>query len=287
MYTKFIKSFNNFFGKKENYFFSFILIIFSISMLVSSTYALYNLIQRTNKFTIKYVSFKDDKGYYIENEGETEVTLLSYANGDALNPKDFNGKILKMYCLKNNVRNCFYIKSEYNIKYITFGFSVGIILLSLGLIFRKLYKIRNINYGTIKVFRPLFIVLFMFGAYLFTYQIYNLINYMKYNKNTNIVEGNIIGIYGNNYLVEYIVDDKHYSNLVKIPDKSKQTTINIEYNTINPNQSYKNETNYLLLILGIGISYVSMQIVLSENEIDKKIKINEKKQKKENYRRKK
>lgn len=288
MYTKFIKTFNSFFGKKGNYIFSGILIIFSILMIVCSTYALYNLIIRNNKFKIEYITFKDDKAFFIDTSGEQEVTFLSYADGSALNPNKYNGQILKMYCLKNNAKNCYYIENEYNLEYISFGFALGTMLLSLGLIFRKLYKIRNINYGTIKAFRPFFIVLFIFGLYLFAHQTYNLINYMKYNKNTANVEGTIIGTYDNNYLVEYVVSEVHYSTLVKIPDKSKHTTINVKYNVKVPGNSYyDNKTNYILLLLGLTISYISMQTILNEKEIDKKIKKSEQKQKKESYRRKK
>lgn len=287
MYTKFIKTFNSFFGKKGNQLFSGILIIFSLVMFLCSSYALYNYYIRVTKYNIQYISFKNDKAYFIDSMGETEVTFLSYADGTVLKPNEYNGKILKMHCLKNNKKNCFYIKNEYNFAYVSFGFAFSIVLFALGLVFRKLYKIRNINYGTIRAFRPFLIVLFMFGAYLFTYQVYNLIKYMRFNENSNIVEGNIIGIYDNNYLVEYIVEDKHYSNLVKIPEKMKRPTINIKYNTKKPNISYKNETSYILMILGISISYISMQTILNEKEIDKQIKISEKRSKKESYRRKK
>lgn len=288
MYTKFIRNFNSFFGKKGNRIFSLILIIFSILMLACSTYAFYSLCKRNNKFVIKYVSFKDDKGYFIDSSGETEVTFLSYADGSALNPSKYNNQILKMYCLKNGIKNCYYIEKEYTFEYISFGFISAILILSLGLVFRKLYKIRNINYGTIKAFRPFFIVLFVFGIYLFSIQTYNLLNYIIFNCQTSKVNGTIIGTYKDNYLVEYEVNNIHYSNIVKIPDKSKQTTITVKYNTKKPSMTYfKNKTNYLILILGIYISYKSLQVIRKEQEIDKKIKVIEKKQKKDNYRRKK
>lgn len=286
MYTKFIKTFNSFFGKKGNYIFSGILIIFSLILISSSMYAFYNLIVRNSKYVVKYVSFKDNNGYYIDSSGETEVTFLSYADGKALNPNDYNGKILKMYCAKNERRNCFYIKGEYNFEYVLFGIVFGCLLLSLGIVFRKLYKIRNINYGTIRVFRPFLILLFLFGAYLFTYQMYNLVNYMRFDKSSNVVNGNVIGIYDNNYLVHYVVDDNHYSNLVKIPDKMKHNTIDIKYSKKNPSFSLnRNECNYFLLVLGIIVSYLSIYIMLNEKVIDKQIKVSEKRSKKEGYRR--
>ena len=148
MYTKFIKTFNSFFGKKGNYIFSGILIICSLILISSSMYAFYNLMVRNSKYVVKYVSFKDNNGYYIDSSGETEVTFLSYADGKALNPNDYNGKILKMYCAKNERRNCFYIKGEYNFEYVLFGIVFGCLLLSLGIVFRKawiLFTILNIN----------------------------------------------------------------------------------------------------------------------------------------------
>ena len=116
MYTKFIKTFNSFFGKKGNYIFSGILIIFSLILISSSMYAFYNLMVRNSKYVVKYVSFKDNNGYYIDSSGETEVTFLSYADGKALNPNDYNGKILKMKeeivsILKENIiLNMFYLE---------------------------------------------------------------------------------------------------------------------------------------------------------------------------------
>ena len=284
MYTKFIKTFNSFFGKKGNYIFSGLLIIFSLVLISSSIYAFYNLMVRNNKYVVKYVSFKNNNGYYIDNSGETEVTFLSYADGTALNPSDYEGKILKMYCLQNDRKNCFYIKNEYNFEYVLFGVVFGSLLLSLGIVFRKLYKIRNINYGTIRVFRPFLILLFLFGTYLFTYQMYHFVNYKRFDNNSNIVTGNVIGKYNNSYLVEYVVDGNHYSNLVKT--KNEENYIDIKYSLKDPNISLNKNCNYFLLILGIITSYISVYIMLNEKVIDKKIKVNEKKNKKEGYRRK-
>ena len=286
MYTKFIKTFNAFFGKKGNYVFSGLLIIFGLILVCSSMYAFYSLILRNNKYVVKFVSFKDDTGYYIDSSGETEVTFLSYADGKALNPSDYNGKILKMYCAKNERKNCFYIKGEYNFEYVLFGVVFGSLLLSLGIIFRKLYKVRNINYGTIRIFRPFLILLFLLGAYLFTYQMYHWVNYMRFDKDSNIVSGNVIGAYDNNYLVEYVVDGKYYSNLVKMKDFKNHNTIDIKYSLKDPNVSFDNACNFFLLILGIIISYISIYIILNEKIIDKQIRVYEKKNKREGYRRK-
>ena len=115
---------------------------------------------------------------------------------------------------------------------------------------------------------------------------YNLVNYMRFDKNSNVVNGNVIGIYDNNYLVHYVVDDNHYSNLVKIPDKMKHNTIDIKYSKKNPSFSLnRNECNYFLLVLGIIVSYLSIYIMLNEKVIDKQIKVSEKRSKKEGYRR--
>lgn len=288
MYTKFIKNFNSFFGKKGSYIFSSILVIFSILLMAASLYAFSNIRTRDNKYIEKYVTFKNDKGYYIGEKGEEEVTFLSYNDGSALNPGDYNNKILRMFCLKNDNKNCFYVKNIYSYNYVSFGFAMSIVLLSLGLVCIKLYKVRNTNHGSVKVFRPFMITLFIFGAYLFTYQIYNLIDYMRFSNNMNKITGNVIGTFEKNYLIEYIVDEKHYSTLVSMPkDKMKHNQMEVKYSKNDSSITYeKTNFNILILISGIIISYLSMMFIISEKEIDKKIKISEKKSKKESYRRK-
>lgn len=280
MYTNFIKNFNKFFGKKGNILFSIILIIFSILLMLSSLYAFRNITIRNNKYIEKYVLFEQGKAFIIEQNGKEEVTFLSYNNGDALNPYDYEGKVLQMFCLKNDHKNCFYVKTVYNYNYVSLGLSVSIVLLTLGIVCRKLYKVRNTNHGSIKTLRPFFITLFLFGAYLFTNQTYNLVHYMRFQTKMNKIEGTIIGKYKNKNLVEYIIEDKHYSTLSK--------TNTIKYNKNKPYISYeKSNFNILELLIGITISYTSIMIITLEKDIDKKIKINEKKTKKENYRRKK
>ena len=284
MYTKFIRSFNSFFGKKGNYIFSGFLVILSILLIGCSIYAFFNLNIRDKRFVERYVYFRDEKAYYIDNDGELEVTFLSYNDGSALNPRDYDGSILKMYCSKTDRRNCYYVKNNYNYNYALFGLSFGIVLFALGLIFRKLYKTRNTNYGSIKVFRPIFITLFLFGAYIFTLQVYYLIDYMRFNIRSDVVSADIIGEYKNNYLVSYVVSDNHYSTLIS---KNKDT-VNVKYSLNDPRISYdRSNFNLLFLIIGIFISCISISIIIMEKDIDKKIKVIEKKSKKESYRRKK
>lgn len=286
MYTKFIRSFNSFFGKKGNYIFSGFLVILSILLMGCSIYAFFNLNIRDKRFVERYVYFRDEKAYYVDNDGELEVTFLSYNDGSALNPRDYDGSILKMYCSKTDRRNCYYVKNNYNYNYALFGLSFGIVLFALGLIFRKLYKTRNTNYGSIKVFRPIFITLFLFGAYIFTLQVYYLIDYMRFNIKSDVVSADIIGEYNNNYLVSYVVSDNHYSTLIS---KNKiKDTVNVKYSLNNPRISYdRSNFNLLFFIIGIFISCISMSIIIMEKDIDKKIKVIEKKSKKESYRRKK
>ena len=287
MYTKFIRSFNSFFGKKGNYIFSGFLVILSILLIGCSIYAFFNLNIRDKRFVERYVYFRDEKAYYIDNDGELEVTFLSYNDGSALNPRDYDGSILKMYCSKTDRRNCYYVKNNYNYNYALFGLSFGIVLFALGLIFRKLYKTRNTNYGSIKVFRPIFITLFLFGAYIFTLQVYYMIDYMRFNIKSDVVSADIIGEYKNNYLVSYVVSDNHYSTLVS-KNRVKDNVINVKYSLNNPSVSYdRSNFNLLFLIIGIFISCISMSIIIMEKDIDKKIKVIEKKSKKESYRRKK
>lgn len=286
MYTKFIRSFNSFFGKKGNYIFSGFLVILSILLIGCSIYAFFNLNIRDKRFVERYVYFRDEKAYYVDTEGELEVTFLSYNDGSALNPRDYDGSIIKMYCSKTDRRNCYYVKNNYNYNYALFGLSFGIVLFALGLIFRKLYKTRNTNYGSIKVFRPIFITLFLFGAYIFTLQVYYLIDYMRFNIKSDVVSADIIGEYNNNYLVSYVVSDNHYSTLIS---KNKiKDTVNVKYSLNNPRISYdRSNFNLLFFIIGIFISCISMSIIIMEKDIDKKIKVIEKKSKKESYRRKK
>ena len=287
MYTKFIRSFNSFFGKKGNYIFSGFLVILSILLIGCSIYAFFNLNIRDKRFVERYVYFRDEKAYYVDTEGELEVTFLSYNDGSALNPRDYDGSILKMYCSKTDRRNCYYVKNNYNYNYALFGLSFGIVLFALGLIFRKLYKTRNTNYGSIKVFRPIFITLFLFGAYIFTLQVYYLIDYMRFNIRSDVVSADIIGEYKNNYLVSYVVSDNHYSTLVS-KNRVKDNVINVKYSLNNPSVSYdRSNFNLLFLIIGIFISCISISIIIMEKDIDKKIKVIEKKSKKESYRRKK
>ena len=287
MYTKFIRSFNSFFGKKGNYIFSGFLVILSILLIGCSIYAFFNLNIRDKRFVERYVYFRDEKAYYIDNDGELEVTFLSYNDGSALNPRDYDGSILKMYCSKTDRRNCYYVKNNYNYNYALFGLSFGIVLFALGLIFRKIYKTRNTNYGSIKVFRPIFITLFLFGAYIFTLQVYYMIDYMRFNIKSDVVSADIIGEYKNNYLVSYVVSDNHYSTLVS-KNRVKDNVINVKYSLNNPSVSYdRSNFNLLFLIIGIFISCISISIIIMEKDIDKKIKVIEKKSKKESYRRKK
>ena len=286
MYTKFIRSFNSFFGKKGNYIFSGFLVILSILLIGCSIYAFFNLNIRDKRFVERYVYFRDEKAYYVDNDGELEVTFLSYNDGSALNPRDYDGSILKMYCSKTDRRNCYYVKNNYNYNYALLGFSFGVVLFALGLIFRKLYKTRNTNYGSIKVFRPIFITLFLFGAYIFTLQVYYMIDYMRFNIKSDVVSADIIGEYKNNYLVSYVVSDNHYSTLIS---KNKiKDTVNVKYSLNNPRISYdRSNFNLLFFMIGIFISCISMSIIIMEKDIDKKIKVIEKKSKKESYRRKK
>ena len=251
-----------------------------------SIYAFFNLNIRDKRFVERYVYFRDEKAYYVDNEGELEVTFLSYNDGSALNPRDYDGSILKMYCSKTDRRNCYYVKNNYNYNYALLGFSFGVVLFALGLIFRKLYKTRNTNYGSIKVFRPIFITLFLFGAYIFTLQVYYMIDYMRFNIKSDVVSADIIGEYKNNYLVSYVVSDNHYSTLIS---KNKiKDTVNVKYSLNNPRISYdRSNFNLLFFMIGIFISCISMSIVVMEKDIDKKIKVIEKKSKKESYRRKK
>ena len=277
MYTKFIRSFNSFFGKKGNYIFSGFLVILSILLIGCSIYAFFNLNIRDKRFVERYVYFRDEKAYYVDTEGELEVTFLSYNDGSALNPRDYDGSILKMYCSKTDRRNCYYVKNNYNYNYALFGLSFGIVL----------YKTRNTNYGSIKVFRPIFITLFLFGAYIFTLQVYYMIDYMRFNIKSDVVSADIIGEYKNNYLVSYVVSDNHYSTLVS-KNRVKDNVINVKYSLNNPSVSYdRSNFNLLFLIIGIFISCISISIIIMEKDIDKKIKVIEKKSKKESYRRKK
>ena len=286
MYTKFIRSFNSFFGKKGNYIFSGFLVILSILLIGCSIYAFFNLNIRDKRFVERYVYFRDEKAYYVDNDGELEVTFLSYNDGSALNPRDYDGSILKMYCSKTDRRNCYYVKNNYNYNYAIFGLSFVIVLFALGLIFRKLYKTRNTNYGSIKVFRPIFITLFLFGAYIFTLQVYYMIDYMRFNIKSDVVSADIIGEYKNNYLVSYVVSDNHYSTLVS--KNRVKDTVNVKYSLNNPSVSYdRSNFNLLFFMIGIFISCISMSIIIMEKDIDKKIKVIEKKSKKESYRRKK
>ena len=283
MYTNFIKSFNNFFGKKGNYLFSTILIIFSILLMLSSIYALNNITVRNTKYNEKFIIFENDRGYFIGENGREEVTFLSYNDGKELNPLEYNNKILKMYCLKNDQKNCFYVKNIYSYNYVLLGLATSIVLLSLGIVCHKLYKARNTNHGSIRILRPFLVTLFIFGAYLFTYQIYNLVSYMRFQNNTMTTNGTIIGTYTNKYLTDYVVDEKHYCTLINKKNENK-----VKYNIKNPSISYdKSNFNILFLTIGIAISYTSMMFMISEKNIDKKIKIIEKKSKKESYRRKK
>lgn len=286
MYTKFIKSFNSFFGKKGNYIFSSFLVIFSLLLIGCSIYAFLNLNSRDDKFKERFVYFRDEKAFYIDTDGELEVTFLSYNDGSALNPKDYDGAIIKMYCSKSDRRNCYYVRDNYSYNYALLGFSFGIVLFSIGLIFRKLYKTRNTNYGSIRVFRPIFIALFLFGAYIFTVQLYYLVDYMRFNIKSDVVSADIIGEYKYDYLVSYVVSDNHYSTLI---DKKcvKNGIASVKYSLDDPNISFdKSNFNLLFFIIGIFVSSVSMSTIIKEKDIDKKIKVSEKKSKKESYRRK-
>ena len=84
MYTKFIRSFNSFFGKKGNYIFSGFLVILSILLIGCSIYAFFNLNIRDKRFVERYVYFRDEKAYYIDNDGELEYQMFGDDMQDAI-----------------------------------------------------------------------------------------------------------------------------------------------------------------------------------------------------------
>lgn len=289
MYTKFIKNFNEIFGKKINLIFAYAFIIIGLFLIGCSLYSFNNLRIRNKEYTIKYVTIKDGKGTYLVNGEETEVKKFFASDGKKLDISGYNGETIKMYCSKTIGTNCAKLNDSVDIYYVLRGIIFALIIISIGVFFRKMYKIRNCNYGTIEPFIFMFISIFIFGLYLFVSELYYAIDYMRFSTNSEVVKATVYSNIDDYAVVKYSVNDRHYSGIsaTKYSEDLLDKEIDIKYdkNKISSiDKSYNG--NIILLVVGIILSVLSFIGIFFNKTINNIIKENERMVRKQKYKKK-
>lgn len=257
-----------------------------------STYFGWHL--KEDNYNKQYVYSNNGSLYYENNDIKTYVEKTYDTNNEVINLEIPNGKTVIMYCSKENVSECIYFDMNNSVDQgmlNPFMSIVGtLLLMALGLFFviNKMTKInaQGEEKSSLNSIYLFYVFLFVFGAGILVWQIYNAFNYFNLKNNLNTTTATIYSemynkggkeslykpvsyYYANNQKYVYVNDEYIDGNL----EKNLGSTFEIYYNKNNPNEVSKkeNSVNLLMIIIGIGFVVFSIPFVFFKKKMEKRI----------------
>lgn len=264
-----------------------------------STYIGWKL--KENNYNKQYVYSSYGNLYYENNNDKTYVETIYDTNNEVIDLDIPNEKTVIMYCSKKNTSECIYFNMNNSVDQGMLNPFMGIIvtlfLIVIGLFFvintRVQKDDKEEEKSSLSSIYMFYVFLFVFGASVLIWQIYNAVNYFKLKNNLNVttatIYSEIYNIGAENDLYKpvsyYYVDNQKYiyvndSYIDGSLEENIGTTFELYYNKNNPSEVSKKESpvNILMLIIGIGFVAFSTPFVFFKNKMEKRIDKNVSKQ---------
>ena len=264
-----------------------------------STYIGWKL--KENNYNKQYVYSSYGNLYYENNNDKTYVETIYDTNNEVIDLDIPNEKTVIMYCSKKNTSECIYFNMNNSLDQGMLNPFMSIIvtlfLIVIGLFFvintRVQKDDKEEEKSSLSSIYMFYVFLFVFGASVFIWQIYNAVNYFKLKNNLNVttatIYSEIYNIGAENDLYKpvsyYYVDNQKYiyvndSYIDGSLEENIGTTFELYYNKNNPSEVSKKESpvNILMLIIGIGFVAFSTPFVFFKNKMEKRIDKNVSKQ---------
>lgn len=264
-----------------------------------STYIGWKL--KENNYNKQYVYSSYGNLYYENNNDKTYVETIYDTNNEVIDLDIPNEKTVIMYCSKKNTSECIYFNMNNSLDQGMLNPFMGIIvtlfLIVIGLFFvintRVQKDDKEEEKSSLSSIYMFYVFLFVFGASVLIWQIYNAVNYFKLKNNLNVttatIYSEIYNIGAENDLYKpvsyYYVDNQKYiyvndSYIDGSLEENIGTTFELYYNKNNPSEVSKKESpvNILMLIIGIGFVAFSTPFVFFKNKMEKRIDKNVSKQ---------
>lgn len=250
---------------------------------------------------------------YELNEERIAVEKVFNTNGELIDLAIPNKKTAIMYCSKNNPSECIYFDANNSIDQNMLNPTMGIIVtLFLAASARFLIPKKHFNKKlkkdvekdeyvvetTLKSIHLFFVFLFVVGIVFTIWQVYNAVNYFNLKNNNYVTVATIYSeiynvgakkglyksvsyYYVDNHKYVYVSDQYEEDNL---SDNLGQT-FELYYNKNNPSKvsKKKNPINLVVLIIGISFVSVTFPFVFFQKKMSKKIDDNILKQKNEKW----
>lgn len=264
-----------------------------------STYIGWKL--KENNYNKQYVYSSYGNLYYENNNDKTYVETIYDTNNEVIDLDIPNEKTVIMYCSKKNTSECIYFNMNNSLDQGMLNPFMSIIvtlfLIVIGLFFvintRVQKDDKEEEKSSLSSIYMFYVFLFVFGASVLIWQIYNAVNYFKLKNNLNVttatIYSEIYNIGAENDLYKpvsyYYVDNQKYiyvndSYIDGSLEENIGTTFELYYNKNNPSEVSKKESpvNILMLIIGIGFVAFSIPFVFFKNKMEKRIDKNVSKQ---------
>ena len=264
-----------------------------------STYIGWKL--KENNYNKQYVYSSYGNLYYENNNDKTYVETIYDTNNEVIDLDIPNEKTVIMYCSKKNTSECIYFNMNNSLDQGMLNPFMGIIvtlfLIVIGLFFvintRVQKDDKEEEKSSLSSIYMFYVFLFVFGASVLIWQIYNAVNYFKLKNNLNVttatIYSEIYNIGAENDLYKpvsyYYVDNQKYiyvndSYIDGSLEENIGTTFELYYNKNNPSEVSKKESpvTILMLIIGIGFVAFSTPFVFFKNKMEKRIDKNVSKQ---------
>lgn len=264
-----------------------------------STYIGWKL--KENNYNKQYVYSSYGNLYYENNNDKTYVETIYDTNNEVIDLDIPNEKTVIMYCSKENTSECIYFNMNNSVDQGMLNPFMSIIvtlfLIVIGLFFvintRVQKDDKEEEKSSLSSIYMFYVFLFVFGASVLIWQIYNAVNYFKLKNNLNVttatIYSEIYNIGAENDLYKpvsyYYVDNQKYiyvndSYIDGSLEENIGTTFELYYNKNNPSEVSKKESpvNILMLIIGIGFVAFSTPFVFFKNKMEKRIDKNVSKQ---------
>lgn len=264
-----------------------------------STYIGWKL--KENNYNKQYVYSSYGNLYYENNNDKTYVETIYDTNNEVIDLDIPNEKTVIMYCSKKNTSECIYFNMNNSLDQGMLNPFMSIIvtlfLIVIGLFFvintRVQKDDKEEEKSSLSSIYMFYVFLFVFGASVLIWQIYNAVNYFKLKNNLNVttatIYSEIYNIGAENDLYKpvsyYYVDNQKYiyvndSYIDGSLEENIGTTFELYYNKNNPSEVSKKESpvNILMIIIGIGFVAFSTPFVFFKNKMEKRIDKNVSKQ---------